>query len=349
VAFGTTRQVHWAVRRAARWAKQRVTPSALILMYHRVTELPSDPQLMSVSPQHFAEHLEVMRRHARPLRLQQLAQTLQAGRVPEHGVVVTFDDGYADNLLDARPLLERFEVPATIFVTAGQLNSRQEFWWDELDRLLLQPGTRPASLNLTLTGQQHTWTLNGTAIYDAASFERHRGWHVERSDDPTPRQAVYRVVYRLLHALPAAERNAALEALRTWATLAPTGRPSHRALTIDELPRLSADDLIEIGSHTMSHPDLAGLSLADQRHEIQQSKTRLEEIVGRPVPSFAYPFGSGTSETVALVREAGHEYACSSRPDVVWSDADPLRLPRVVVRDSDGDQFARRLGYWLGS
>jgi len=328
--------------------KQTVAPSALILMYHRVTKLPSDPQLLSVSPHHFAEHLEVLRKYARPLRLQQLAQALRDGRIQPRGVVVTFDDGYADNLLNARPLLERYEVPATVFVTAGQLNGRQEFWWDELDRLFLQPGTRPATLSLTVAGHEHRWLLNGTAIYDAVAFERHRGWHVERSDDPTARQALYRAVYRLLHALPAAEREAAVEALRMWAAVGLAGRPSHRPLTIVELCRLSASDLIEIGSHTLSHPDLAALSVADQRHEIHHSKARLEEILGRQVASFAYPFGSGTSDTVALVREAGYQYACSSRPDVVWNDADPLRLTRVVVRDSDGDEFARRLRYWLG-
>ena len=68
---------------------------------------------------------------------------VSGGDVPSAGVVVTFDDGYADNFHNAKPLLERYEIPATVFVTTGYLQDQREFWWDELERILLQPGTLP--------------------------------------------------------------------------------------------------------------------------------------------------------------------------------------------------------------
>jgi peptidoglycan/xylan/chitin deacetylase (PgdA/CDA1 family) len=262
-------------------------------------------------------------------------------------VAVTLDDGYADNLFNAKPLLERHEVPATVFVTAGRLGSQCEFWWDELDRLLLQPGVLPPALRLTVGGQVRQWALEDGAVHDDAAFERQRGWHIERSDDPSPRQALYRSLYHLLHAAPAEERQAVLDQLRRWASAPLVGRRTHRMLTMDELARLSSGGLIEIGAHTMSHPVLAALPSSAQRIEIQHSKATLEESLGQPVVSFAYPHGSGTRETVAMVQEAGFRCACASRPDVVWADADRFQLPRVVIRDWDGDTFGRFLRSWL--
>lgn len=103
----------------------------LVLLYHRVADLPSDPWSLAVTPRHFAEHLEVLCAMARPVPLREAAE----GRAPRRAVAVTFDDGYSDNLYAARPLLERRGVPATVFVTTGGLDDGRELWWDELERI----------------------------------------------------------------------------------------------------------------------------------------------------------------------------------------------------------------------
>src|SRR6476619_301445 len=126
--------------RAAQRLIYRMCSGTLILMYNRVAKLSNDPHLVAVSPQHFGEHLEVIRKCYIPLRLQRLVESLQERRIQKKTIVITFDDGYADNLHNASPLLEHHDIPATIFVTAGQAEKQQEFWWDELDRMLLQPG-----------------------------------------------------------------------------------------------------------------------------------------------------------------------------------------------------------------
>jgi len=229
------------------------------LMYHRVTELPNDPYLLAVTPKHFAEQLEVIRKYGVPMRLRQMVEALQDGKVPKRGVVVTFDDGYADNLYSAKPLLERYDIPATVFVTTGHVGHPCEFWWDELDRLLLQPGTLPPRLELSLNGHAWQWELGEAATYTTVDYQRNRHWHIEQEDSPTPRHRVHRSLYQLMHNLEERHKQQLLEDLRTWARAQLMGRPTHRNLSLTELTHLADERLIEIGAHTVTHPVLATL------------------------------------------------------------------------------------------
>lgn len=104
-------------------------------MYHRVARVDRDPWRLAVTPAHFDEHLSVIRTRFRPWSLGELADALEHGSVPRRSVVVTFDDGYRDNVLVAKPLLERYELPATVFVVSAYVDSDRDFWWDELVEL----------------------------------------------------------------------------------------------------------------------------------------------------------------------------------------------------------------------
>jgi peptidoglycan/xylan/chitin deacetylase (PgdA/CDA1 family) len=316
-------------------------------MYHRVTELSNDPHLLAVTPKHFSEQMDVIRRHFIPVRLQKLVAALRNGKSQKRAMVVTFDDGYADNLHEAAPLLKRYDIPATVFVTTGQVGNRRESWWDELDRLLLQPGLLPPELRLNINGSTFEFQLNGASTYTEQDYERDRDWNIAREDDRGPRQYLFRKLLGVMSTMPGEERDRIVENLTTWAGANPNARPTHRSLTIDELIRLGKCALTEVGAHSMTHPKLAELSVVNQRREIKQSKQTLEAILNHPVTSFAFPFGSSSPETVAIVRDEGFVCACSTRADVVSRGADYFQLPRLCVRDWDGETFARWLHWWV--
>jgi peptidoglycan/xylan/chitin deacetylase (PgdA/CDA1 family) len=304
----------------------------VVLAYHRVARAVTDPQLLSVTPEHFAEHLELLRARYEPARL---------GELGTDSVAVTFDDGYADTLLEAKPLLERARVPTTVFVTTGYVGNGRRFWWDELERLLLRPGRLPPMLDLAVAGELLRWELGDDATY--AGDER-LGWNVLDDGEPGPRQRAYRDLCARLRRLDDAERERVIDALAAAAE--PEADELARPLTSAELRELAESELVEIGAHTVTHPVLAQLPPDRQQDEIAGSRRELEDVLGRSVTSFAYPYGGPgdfDETTVSLVRDAGFDCACSTFAGRVDASTDVFRVPRVVVRDWSGEELERVL------
>jgi peptidoglycan/xylan/chitin deacetylase (PgdA/CDA1 family) len=338
------------LRRAGGKITRRLSRRALILLYHRVAEGGSDPWELAVTPQHFEEHLQVLCRNRRPVPLRKLSVAIRNGSLPRRSVSVTFDDGYTDNLLNAKPLLEKYGVPATVFVTTGHTGQDREFWWDELDRLFLQPGKLPRELRLRVKGSEYCWDLGEAADYDETSHRRNLSWRAWQEEVPTPRHSVYRSLWQLMHPMHDDERREIRDYLLDWAGVTGSARPTHRALTREELTDLSRGRLIEVGCHTVTHPQLSALNRESQQREIVGSKACLEEVLAQPVTSFAYPYGRECDyarETVALVQGAGFDSACTTLVGAVGRSSDRFQLPRVPVQDMDGESFARLYWEWL--
>jgi len=326
--------------------KRRFSPKGLILMYHRIAEVSSDPWGLCVSPRHFAEHLEVLTNHGSILRLQQMVEALEDGNLPRRAIAVTFDDGYADVLHNAKPLLDHFRIPATLFVTTGEDRQKRGFWWDELDSLLLQTDRLPETLRLEINGQTYTWALGHTTHSKEEDGPHYRSWKAWK-EAPTARHRLYRTLWQLLSKLPENERETVLDQLTAWAGVTPAEQPSQALLSTEEIATVARGGLVEIGAHTVTHPLLSSLSVSSQREEIQRSKTSLEQMVSRPVVSFAFPYGNYVAETVSIICDAGFRCACSTAGDIVREDSSRFQLPRVQVLDWEGDVFASQLSKWF--
>lgn len=326
-------------RRGRAALKRRLTARGLILIYHRVTEAPGDPWRLCVTPEHFADQLEMLRGLGlRIVPVRQLAQEVAAGAPARGSIAVSFDDGYSDNLHLARPLLERFDVPATLFATSGYIGSCDEFWWDVLERIFLEPGELPPVLELAINGQTYRWEFGNDAKLALGRSDALREW-APFKPSPTVRHRVHDELWELLVRCAPAERGRIIAHLLDWAGLPRTARETHRTLTEEELRRLARDDLVEIGAHSINHPGLGAMSKPVREQEITGSKAQLETILGKPVRGFSYPQGRSSLEVQEEARHAGYDYACGSVYEAVTARSPVFHLPRVSARDWDGPQL----------
>lgn len=320
-------------------------PGGLILSYHRVTELDLDPWELGVSPGHFDEHLDVVRRLGRPTQLSQLTEMLKDGKPMKGAVAITFDDGYADNYETARPLLEKHGLPATIFVVSGSIDSDRGFWWDELAALLLRPGRLPNVLELSIRDKVHRIELHEATHCSEDDHGRDLATKVWQAR-PGTRLHLYNKLWSLVRPLSAPEQTRLLDQIREWAGSPITSCASQKSMSAQQLREIADGGLIEIGGHTVNHPILPCHSEGRQKTEIKTDKAALEELIGSRLTSFSYPFGNYCPATVRLVKAAGYTRACSTVEGHVRSRADPFLLPRCRIRNWSGEELSRRLFNW---
>ena len=292
-----------------------------ILFYHRIAEGVDDPFTLCVTPARFAAHLDEIGRYGEPSTLAELSLPSVRPRI-----VVTFDDGYADNLINAVPIAEAKGIPITIFVTSGVLGSQSGFWWDRLGTLLR---SRPSAISeIALPAGEGT-----VRIGLGASWKRKDLQSVRRHLLPLPVTEIHRV----------------LDAVsEQWGIAAPPP-PDARPLTVSEFVQLAASNVVTIGGHTVDHVRLRGLEAADQQQTITSSKEQLERLSGQAVLHFAYPFGGKDAfddHSVDAVRSAGFQTACTTIPGNASSTSDPFRLPRRVVKNWSRLRFRMALERW---
>jgi peptidoglycan/xylan/chitin deacetylase (PgdA/CDA1 family) len=304
------------LRPVAVGVSQRFVPknSVVVLMYHRIADLAFDPWRIAVSPERFEAQIELLQKYFDVIALADLADAVERGKVPSRTLVITFDDGYRDVLHTAKPVLVKHGLPATVFVASGYVGSGRNFWWDTLERLSFASG-RPREGTVEVDGVTGSWEAGDVELYHS--------------------------LWEQLFTLSDGSRRAALEGLSESAGVDPD--EGAQTMTEDELRELGEGGLVEIGGHTITHPNLAVLSTDAQLEEMRGSRTQLEAISGKPVKSFCFPHGKYTSESIALLPQAGYEQGCVSVRAVVQPGADRFELPRWQAINLYSDMFVWKL------
>jgi peptidoglycan/xylan/chitin deacetylase (PgdA/CDA1 family) len=290
----------------------------VILVYHRVTDLQADPEMLAVSPGNFRQQIEYIKQHFSVLRFEE-----EWSNTRKSAVIITFDDGYADNANEALPVLEEFGLPATFFISTGSIGIYNEFWWHQLERILLRDGDFPPRFRLQDSRYSQSWN----------------------TASPNDRIILYHSLNKLMKKVSFVRRENWMDQLKSWAGPGNTDC-IHRSMTEEELKRLAASPWATIGAHTVTHSTLSALSEEEQRQEIISSRHTLEKITGKQITTFSYPFGRKKDynrTTIRLCREAGFIKAAANYPGQVHRWTDPFQLPRHLVRNWDLKTFVTKI------
>jgi peptidoglycan/xylan/chitin deacetylase (PgdA/CDA1 family) len=304
-------------------------------MYHRIAEAELDPWNICVQPDRFDDQLRALRRFADVVPLASLPAAMTCGRGRRPVVAITFDDGYVDNLTRAKPVLERHEAPATVFLATGCIDQGQPFWWDVVTDLVLGADRLPRELDLEDVG--------------TAAFHRCDPSLEEAGDaGRAARLRLHDELWEWLVVQNEPDRRDALRRLTSWSARRSARDPSALPMSTPQVRELLRGGLISAGSHTAGHVRLADLRREDKLREIERGRVDCERLTGAHPVGFAYPFGCVDDESVECVREAGFRCACTSEADLAWADGDPLRVPRLLVDNRPGDRLVRALHwYWF--
>ena len=305
----------------------------VILMMHKINDL-FDPLPLTLSPERFARMIEEIQRSSEIVPLDRATEAA-ASDVGGLSFVMTFDDGYRDNYEQALPILERYRVPATIYISVDHVDGRRSFWYETLISAITDTKQQHLDLSDLKLG---SFSLEGRASRIRAITELNQ---TLKQYDTETRERLVAQVAELLGA-----DEASGSSMLSW-----------------EMVREMGSKGVSIGSHTMSHPILSRESRERVRLELRDSKARLEAELQGPVEAFAYP--NGRSEdfngmVVEEAKEAGYSSAVTTMPGINTAGTDRFMLRRIEVHNrmcSDlHDRFSPALfwanvfgmfqGYW---
>lgn len=299
------RFVRWLLALGASVTASRTGAARLTIVRHHRVYSEGERALyhLGVSESMLAGQVETcVRAGLTPVTVQEGLARFDRGEAGQ-AVAFTFDDGYADNITRALPVLQRFGARATFYLTAGLMESRTAPWWDELTFVLEHATVTAASVTLG----DRTLTLEVGSL--------------------SGRRAALAAVLPLLRVSPA-EMRARLDQLR--AALSVT-MPAPCELAEWPLARRLVEAGMEVGAHTLTHPFLTTLAPAEQAAEIRGSAELIHARLGVTPTGLAYPVGDHDDHTVEATRAAGLAHAVTTQAGDCRPDSPRYRLVRRAL------------------
>ena len=304
--------------RSLRGLHDRRNPALTILAYHRVMPTdalecyPFDQELISATPAQFDSQMRYLREHLNPVSLEQVIAHIENGdSLPQNAVAVTFDDGFADTYRYAFPVLRRYQIPATIFVSTGYVESGEPFWFEIASFLMYR--VPPHSLELN----------------EELSFPSGSSW--------PDRTASLRSLHGIMKDLP---NDARLQLMESWtrryaSELAHGALHHSRPISWPQILEM-AESGVSFGSHTVSHPNLTRLTDQELHRELTDSKCTLESKLQRPIETIAYPIGTPSAFNTRVTSAAKEHAFKLGLTYVSGANAIPIRTPFALHRHGIG-------------
>jgi peptidoglycan/xylan/chitin deacetylase (PgdA/CDA1 family) len=301
------------------YAAVRLRRKAIVLMYHRVLPAEADTYShpgIAVTPETFERQMEFLARHFRMLTPTQFKQELVTSSFGRRACLVTFDDGWWDNLEYALPVLKKHGIPAIVFVATGFIGTTDTFWQERLARLVYLAAVRDGV---------------ESAVLREIGFAT-----VSRATPGHLRQQALEFVTSLKMRDPAAARQM-IERLQAAMCDVPESRDLgvDRFMTWDEVNALRQGNLVTIGSHAHSHLRLTTLGYKGARLEFETSRRELARNGMSDVIACAYPNGDVNDPVEAAATDAGFALGFATRGGSVRHRSEAMCIRRINIHDAD--------------
>ncbi|MEO6823758.1 MAG: polysaccharide deacetylase family protein [Nitrosospira sp.] len=288
-----------------------------ILIYHRVLSEPDSLFPENGNAETFDHQIGQLADCFKIIPLLDAVHGLRQGKLPPRAACITFDDGYADNAEVALPILQKYGVSATFFVSTSFLNGGR-MWNDTLIELIRRA-----------PGDMLDLSKMGLGRFEIGTIQQRR-------------QAIHDVLGELKY-LPLESRRSRIEAMCAIIPVIPS---SNLMMTSNQVRALHNAGM-EIGGHTVNHPILARMENSAARMEIADGKEMLEDIIRAPVRLFAYPNGKPGQDYlldhVRMVRDLGFDAAVSTAHGAARAGTDLYQLPRFTPWDRSQIRFTLRM------
>lgn len=295
-------------------------PRLSILIFHRVLSRPDPLVPGEIDVARFYRLMTLVRTGFRVLPLEEAVRRLAHGDLPPRALAITFDDGYADNHDFAAPILQQLCLPASIFVASGFLDCGR-MWNDSIVECIRR--TERSGVDLGFLGLPPQ-SLGSTS---------------DRRD------AIDRILRAVKHFHPEERTRLVAELHRVC------GRPElpdDLMLTRHQVRSLARMGMT-IGAHTVNHPILQSIGMAEAEREIAEGRVELERLIGSSVTLFAYPNGRPEIDYgachVELVRRLGFVAAVSTACGHNRAETDPFQLRRFSPWDVSDVRWVGRLAW----
>lgn len=284
---------------------------ALILTYHSIQKKPLPFPIWShMEAEHFDAQMAYLAHRFRCVSLATLLDEMANGHISPYTVAITFDDGFRDNATTAFPILQRYRIPATIFLTADFIGNSELLWPEKISGAI-------AITKMPFLDFDGTRHAIGTSEQKANIYRllTHTFKNIPPADIPQKIADILNRIEVSEHQLNNSQWHGQVGTM-DW----------------NEAKALKDSGLIEFGAHTKSHSCLKELSNDHAEQEISESKHIIERHLG-PIQYFAYPFGEGyyTNEHRLMAIRAGYRAVFTTDAQRVSSHTDFYSLPRLGI------------------
>ncbi len=301
-----------------------IRPNLLyILAYHRIFPLPGKDYpfsegTISATPEEFDKQMKFVSKNFSVINFERLSNAISSGKpLPKNSLIITFDDGYADNYEIAWEILKKYGLTATIFLATSFVESSNLFWFDKLSYIIkrFSGGSINFGKYVFETGNKNREMIRESVML------------IFRSVSEKERVKLYSYLEKQCNVSIPSEHIALA-----------------RPLSWDQILEMS-DGGIEFGSHTVSHPFLSNLTKSEMMYELLESKNFIEQQLGKEIKSIAYPFGSYDHRVMNCAKNCGYQFGISYEHNVKKFDENNLfNIPRIHVEtDVDYTLFQANL------